>query len=98
METEGLTMDIMQFEKQEGLLLILEEQQPGKWAAKFANTDIANFPLIEPDYGIGATEEEAIKNYCNILSNKVIITDKLYHTERGIQCPELTYSPKREKK
>jgi len=91
-------MDIMQFEKQEGLLLILEEQKPRKWAAKFANTNIVNYSLTEADFGVGATEEGAINNYCKILSNRIIIADKSCHIKREIQCPELTYLRKKREK
>lgn len=92
-------MEILDFEKQYNLELTVYEKDPEakdlpRYYTRFdsAETKVGKCCLLG-ESGDGNTPEEAIKDYCKKISNKILVIDAMSDTNRReIEVPELQHT------
>jgi hypothetical protein len=71
--------------------------QNKRFTAEFSNSEIKEGNLLIGTYGNGSTPEEAIKNYCEKISNKLIVFNAMSKVREEYQLKELNYEKKQKK-
>lgn len=75
------------------LKLIRYPNQDSRWTAEFSDCEIKNKSsdgCLIGEYGNGKTPYEAIKNYAEKISGKVLVFNAYSPTRKEFNCPKLT--------
>jgi hypothetical protein len=88
-------MTIEEFATQHDLILRVTEREaayaaPGKWYCYFPEIEIKKGGVLESGSGDGDTINDAIFNYCEILSNKRVVYKAFTPSRAEFTMPELT--------
>ena len=89
--------NILDFEKEHGLDLVITERSKEymnpvyKFYARFENTETKGDGILIGEYGNGNTPEEAINDYCNLISGKRIVFKAYTEERKEISVHKLFY-------
>ncbi len=65
--------------------------QHERWTASFEKCETKDGGMLASEYGNGTSPELAIKNYCELISGKVLVFNAMSENRREFNCPKLTY-------
>jgi len=90
------TKEILDFEKEIGFQLVVNEREYRqnyrlpKYYVSFESSWVSVPPYLEGRTGDGNTIDEALKDYCNKISNVKLVIDK--NTRVEIKVPKLVHT------
>lgn len=87
-----------EFAQKHGLVIVVTERRMDRWqrehglcryVAMFQGAEVASGGLLRGEYGEGNTEEEAIRNYAEVISHERLIVGAFTDARREIDVPRL---------
>jgi len=91
------TKEITEFEKEIGIELYIHERSPYRdrlfrYYVNFKDSDTKQGGILGSTYGNGNTIDEAIKEYCEKISNKILIFNPYSKDRKEIEVPILVHT------
>lgn len=90
------TKEIMDFEKEIGIELVVTERKDThlpRFYARFDACEVKNGIILTGSYGFGNTVDEAIENYCKGISGELLVYQAASPTQRReFKVPNLVYT------
>jgi hypothetical protein len=80
---------IRQFAEKNDLTMEARQCNSGGWVASFENCEIKEGMILNGEYGSGKTMVEAIKDYAQKISGKLIVLNAYGKGRKEIYVPEL---------
>ncbi len=89
-------VEILDFEKQIGFELVVNErpdtQDAPRFYVRFEHGEIMRNGILESHCGNGNTIDQAIKKYCEYISNKTMAFNAYEKHRKNIQIPKLIHT------
>lgn len=89
------TLEITEFEKEIKREVVITERRARnlpKYYASFENSEVMSAGMLCGVYGNGATMDEAIQDYCEIISKKEVTFDAYSSSREEIEMPTLIHT------
>jgi hypothetical protein len=84
---------VEKFADEYGLVMEIHERShrpgPTRFYATFQKTDILDGPFLRGEFGDGATEQEAIRNYALAIQGRILVVDAGKSSRRELVVPIL---------
>ena len=80
---------IENFAEKYNLTMIINRWESSRYTASFDDVEVEEGNLLGSEYGVGLNEDDAINDYAQLISNKIIVVGAYTKHREIIQVPIL---------